>query len=370
MICEKITLDNFRNIRHAELSFSDGVNILVGDNGEGKTNLVEAISFASVGKSFRGADDAEMINFDASEAMVSVGFRDSVRHQEISIRMSKEKQRQVELNKVKIRRMSDMVGSLSTVIFCPEHLSIIKEGPAMRRNYLDVAISQLRPVYIASLSRYNQILKQRNKLIRGAAEDRHTFDETIDFWSEQLAAEAAVIASFRTGYLSRAAVHVADFFRDMTAGLEQPGIKYAGSSHDPEEFYSDRAAVKKRYAELLNSSHEREIAAGTTLWGVHKDDMEVTLGGRPARIYASQGQQRSLALALKLTEGEICREERGEYPVFLLDDVLSELDAGRRAYLVGEIKNRQVIMTSCESPDCRGAEVIRVKKGSYEKTTG
>jgi DNA replication and repair protein RecF len=367
MICERIKLENFRNAKHADLCFSDGVNILVGDNGEGKTNLVEAIGFASVGKSFRGADDGEMINFDENEALISVDFKDSIRHQNIMLRMYREKPRQVELNKVKIRRMSDMVGNLSTVIFCPEHLSIIKDGPSMRRNYLDVAISQLRPVYIASLSRYNQILRQRNKLIRDAVTDRRTFDETIDFWSEQLASEAAVISSFRAGYLKRASVHVAEFFKDMTRGNEVPELKYCGSSRDDEAFYSDRNAVKKKYIELLKSSHEREICAGTTLWGVHKDDIEVTLNGRPARIYASQGQQRSLALSLKLTEGEICREERGEYPVFLLDDVLSELDAGRRTYLISEIKNRQVIMTTCEPFECRGAEVIRVKKGEYEK---
>lgn len=367
MICEKISLEYFRNVKSTELHFSDGVNILIGDNGEGKTNLIEAVSFASVGKSFRGADDSEMINFEASEAFVSVDFKDSIRRQNIVIRMNKEKPRQVEVNKVKIRRMSDMVGTLSTVIFCPEHLAIIKDGPSMRRGYLDVAISQLRPVYIASLSRYNQILKQRNKLIRLAEEDRKTFDETIDFWSEQLAAEAAVISSFRAGYIHRAAAHVAEFFKEMTGDKEVPVISYAGSSHDNEEFYRDRTAVKKKYMELLSASHEREIGAGTTLWGIHKDDIEVMLNGRPARIYASQGQQRSLALALKLTEGEICREERGEYPVFLLDDVLSELDRGRREYLINEIKNRQVIMTTCERLECCGAEVINVKKGNYER---
>ncbi len=366
MICERIEIEGFRNIDHAELSFSEGVNILSGDNGEGKTNLIEAIGLVSIGKSFRGADEREMIKFGAPGAAVTVYFRDSIRSQSISFRMSRERPRQVEHNRVRIRRMSDMVGTLPTVIFCPEHLSIIKAGPAARRNYLDVAISQLRPVYIASLSRYNQILRQRNKLLRDALCDRKTFEETVDFWSEQLAAEAAVISSFRASYLNRAAEHVSEFFREMTGGVETPEIKYAGSSKDPEDFYRDRLATKKRYMELLGSSHEREISAGTTLWGIHKDDIEVTLNGHAARIYGSQGQQRSLAVALKLTEGEICREERGEYPVFLLDDVLSELDSGRRAYLTSEIKDRQVIMTTCEH--ISGTDgVIRVKKGSYTR---
>jgi recombinational DNA repair ATPase RecF len=152
----------------------------------------------------------------------------------------------------------------------------------------------------------------------------------------------------------------------MTGDREVPVIKYVGSSKDEEDFYFDRVAVKNRYMELLSSSHEREIAAECTLWGIHKDDIEVTLNSRPARIFASQGQQRSLSLALKLTEGEICREIRGEYPVFLLDDVLSELDEGRRKYLLGNISNRQVIITACEPTALGDARIIFVKNGNYE----
>lgn len=366
MICRKIRVENFRNISFAEIEFCEGVNILTGENGEGKTNLLEAVGYASVGKSFRGASDAEIINFGAESTAVSVDFSDSIREQNITIRTSRSGGRRVELNRVSIRRMSDMVGALSTVIFCPEHLSIIKDGPAMRRSYVDIAISQLRPLYIASLQRYNQILKQRNKLIRNAAEDRKTFDDTIDFWSEQLAVEAAVISELRAGYIKRAKIHVSGFFEDMTRGDELPCLVYAGSSKDEEEFYFDRAAVKKKYMNLLSTYHEREIAAGSTLWGVHKDDIDVLLNGKPARVYASQGQQRSLALALKLTEGEICREERGEYPVFLLDDVLSELDAGRRDYLINEIRGRQVIMSCCESLPCGGARIVAVEGGRYK----
>lgn len=365
MICRSIEIENFRNIKRAGVEFCEEVNILIGDNGEGKTNLLEAVSYASVGKSFRGADEGELISLGEDFAALSVNFCDSLRPQNITLRTSRLKKRQVELNGVNIRRLSDMVGALNTVVFCPEHLSIIKDGPSLRRNYIDVAISQLRPLYIASLQRYNQILKQRNRLIRDGAEDRRTFDQTIDFWSEQLATEAAVISSMRAAYIKRAGAHVASFFSDMTGGGEVPALRYAGSSRDEEDFYTDRAEVGKRYMKLLSSSHEREIAAGSTLWGIHKDDIEVCLNGNPARIYASQGQQRSLALALKLTEGEICREERGEYPVFLLDDVLSELDAGRRAYLINEIRGRQVIMSSCEGLPCNGARLIKVSHGSY-----
>lgn len=374
MICDKISLSGFRNIESAEVSFEGGVNILCGDNGQGKTNLMEAIYLASVGRSFRGADESEMIKFGSDGASVSIDFRDSIRPQNISMRLYRGRRRQVELNKVSIRRLSDVVGELSTVLFCPGHLSIIQDGPAMRRNYLDVAISQLRPAYIASLQRYAQILKNRNKLIRDAEEDRKTFDATIDFWSAQLAEEAAVITVMRAEYIKRVKAHVAEFFADMTVGREIPDIVYsssaARSSHDStvpvdDGFCFDRDAVRRKYLALLNDHHEREIGAGSSLWGIHKDDMIVYLNSHEARVYASQGQQRSLALALKLTEGEICREEKSEYPIFLFDDVLSELDAGRRAYLTEKLGGRQVIMTCCEKLQLAGAKMIGVEGGKY-----
>ena len=261
MICKSVSLENFRNITSAKVGFCEGVNILIGENGAGKTNLIEAVCLASIGKSHRGAGEDELINFSAENGFVSVDFSDSVRTQNITVLLQRGKRRQVELNKVGIRRLLEMVGTFSTVLFCPEHLSIIKDGPAARRNYLDVAISQLRPVYVAALQRYNHILRQRNKLIREAKEDRRTFDETIDFWSEQLAAEAALISSVRAGYVKRAGGCVAAIFADMTGAREAPGLKYIGSSKDEEGFYFDREAVKNRYMELLSSSYEREIAA-------------------------------------------------------------------------------------------------------------
>ncbi|MBQ9079619.1 MAG: DNA replication/repair protein RecF [Clostridia bacterium] len=365
MICHGCSVNNYRNVESAQIEFADEVNVLVGDNGQGKTNIVEAIYLCSVGRSFRGADEAEMIKFGESGAQISVDFSDSVRKQNITMHLFRDKRRQVEQNRVKITRMSDMIGSLSSVLFCPEHLSVVKEGPAMRRNYLDIAISQLRPVYISALQRYTKVLKQRNKLIRDAEDDRRTFNETIDFWSDQLAAEAATIARLRVEYLRRARVLVASFFSDMTGGREVPELIYAGSSHDEEDMYLDAAATKAKYLKLLSENHDREIGAGTTLWGIHKDDITINLNDHPARVFASQGQQRSIALAMKLSEGEICREERGEYPIFLLDDVLSELDAGRRNYLINEIKGRQVIMTTCETLPVGDAKVIKVDGGRY-----
>ena len=365
MECNRIMIQNFRNIEEADISFDQGVNILYGNNAQGKTNLLEAIGFAAFGKSFRTSHEEELIRFGEDFAQISLDFTDSVRKQNISVRMMPGKRRRIEQNKVKVEKLSDIVGAFRTVLFCPEHLSLIKDGPAERRNYLDIAISQLYPVYLKSLQRYNQILKQRNQLIRNAKDDPKTFSDTVEFWSSQLAQEAAVIARYRMRYLQKASVHIEECFLEMTGEREKPKAVYIGSSHQDPEEYDNTEKTEKRYFELLMDHHEREIGAGSTLWGIHKDDIEIEINGKSARAFASQGQQRSLALAMKLAEGEVCASVTGEKPVFLFDDVFSELDFSRRAYLSGKIHGRQVIITTCEPSGSVGGKMIRVENGKY-----
>ena len=215
------------------------------------------------------------------------------------------------------------------------------------------------------MQRYNQILKQRNQLIRAAEDDRGTFDATVDLWSAQLAHEAAVIAKYRYRYIKMAQEHVKRFFGEMTGEREMPTLVYMGSSKQAPEEYEDVAKTEAAYLELLNTRHDREIGAGSTLWGIHKDDIEILLNDKPARAFASQGQQRSLALSLKLAEGEVCATVCGEKPVFLFDDVFSELDSTRRAYLSGKIGERQVIITTCEPSGIVGGKMIRVENGTF-----
>ncbi len=348
MYCKKISVRNFRNIAEAEVTFSEGVNILLGENAQGKTNLLEAIFYPSVGRSFRGAHTPEMIRFGESFAEIDLNFRDAKRDQEIKVKIFRDKQRQIEKNGLKMEKLSDIVGSFRAVLFCPEHLSMIKDGPSQRRSYMDMAISRMAPMYIHSLQKYNYLLHQRNALIKSAFSDRKSFDATIELWSEQLAHEAAIISEMRLKFIRRVSGYVAECFSEMTGERERPTVVFDGSSGQPEEEYLDREKTKEKYYALLTSSYDREISAGATLWGIHKDDLDIRLNGKSARIYGSQGQQRSLALALKLAEGEICREEFGDYPVFLFDDVLSELDGTRREYLLHKIKDKQVILTSCE----------------------
>ena len=368
MFCKKIEVRNFRNIQEASVEFCEGVNILAGENAQGKTNLLEAIFYASVGRSFRAAHNAQLISFGADSADISLDFKDSKREQNIHMRIFPEKQRLVEKNGVRIERLSDIMGSFRAVLFCPEHLSLIKDGPSERRAYLDMAISRMYPMYIHSLQKYNYALKQRNALLKTALSDRAAFEETVDLWSEQLASEAAIISDMRIQFIRRAEAHISKFFCEMTGECEIPTVKYHGSSSQPEEEYTDREKTKERYMSLLCTSHEREIYAGATLYGIHKDDIDILLNGKSARMYASQGQQRSLALSMKLAEGEICKEEFGDYPVFLFDDVLSELDGTRRDYLINRMKDKQVIITTCE-PDMiksdTDAKKIYVSGGKY-----
>lgn len=373
MLCKKVELQNFRNAECETVTFDSGINVLHGENAQGKTNLLEAIYYVSLGKSFRGSKDAEIIRFGEEYAAISLDFIAQGREQNVTMRFSDNarQKKTVTHNGVKITKLSELVGEFRAVLFSPDHLQMIKEGPALRRSYLDVAISQLRPMYLHSLQKYNKILLNRNKLIKNAEEDRATFDSTIDFWSAQLAHEAAIIAKARAEYVQKSGDIIADFYRRMCQSGEideTPELIYAGSAKQESELYFDTEITERNFLRLLTDFHEREIAAGSTLYGIHKDDIIINLNGKNTRLYSSQGQQRSIALAMKLAEGEICKMDCGEYPVFLFDDVFSELDSIRRKNLLREIADRQVIITSCESdmdfdiPYRR----IEVAKGKYK----
>ena len=370
MLCKRIKVQNFRNVISADVGFSPRVNILLGDNAQGKTNLLEAIYITSLGRSFRAQGDSDMIRFGCDYATVTNLYSDSIRDMEINMSIfTGRKQKVIHHNNLKISKISEMVGAFKVVLFCPEHLNIIKEGPSARRNYLDMAISQIKPMYIKALQKYNTVLKERNSLIKSAEENRQNFNATIDLWSEQLADVAAIITKYRVEYLREAIPHIEKCFFDMTSDLEKPTLRYISSSGLTEEECLDTEKCKKAFLELYSTRHEREIGAGATLWGIHKDDIEIELNGKSARFYCSQGQQRSLSLAMKLSEGEIIKKYMGgDYPVFLLDDVFSELDSKRRAYLINNLYDKQVIMTSCEPHMLEGANIIKVKDGEYTQS--
>ncbi len=367
MRARKITVRDFRNIKEATVEFADGINVIYGDNAEGKTNLLEALYFAAIGKSFRGQHVSELIRFGEREAYLLLDFHAAGRDQSISLGLSGARVRSALKNRVKCRRMSELVGSFRAVLFCPEHLSLIKDGPAERRQFLDIAISAAEPLYLSALQRYNRVLKQRNTLLKAAEKDMDLFLATVPVWSKQLAREGAYIARSRARYVKKAAAIVKSCFADMTGEREEPELLYLGVGGKDYNDYENLEKTEELLLKKLTENHIREIAAGTTLWGIHKDDIEVLLNGRSARSFCSQGQQRSLALSLKIAEGELCKQDSGEYPVFLFDDVLSELDRSRREYLLHHALGKQVIMTTCEKEGLEADHLILVKNGTYER---
>ena len=339
-----IKYNGFRNIKNGEISLSDGINVFFGKNAQGKTNALEGIYMFAHGKSFRTQNDRDLIAFGESKASLELGFSGGDRKRELSFELYKTKRRECKINKAPAK-IGEVIGLFRAVLFCPDHLSLVKEGPAARRSFLNSAICQLKPVYLKSLQKYNHILEQRNILIKKSEDAPKKYEEIIDLYSEQLAVEAAYIYTVRRDYIKALSKYVGIFFDGMGNG-EKVSLNYKNSLKSDEFYNLDE--IKKYYLELFTVDRTREIAAGATLHGTHRDDIEIYLSGKEARIFASQGQQRSIALALKLAEGEISREETGEYPVFLFDDVLSELDRDRQKIVTDTLPGSQVIITACD----------------------
>ncbi len=342
MFCKKIVYRDFRNIENACLEFSPGTNILVGSNAQGKTAAIEGIYLFARGKSFRSQHDTDMIRFDCDFATADMEFNDGRRDHKMRIAYSRDGRRLCKHNGVDIKKLSEFIGHFRAVIFCPTHLSLVKDGPSVRRGFIDTAISQIKPSYISDLQKYNNILSQRNALIKNAYFQRDVFDATVEYWSAQLAREAEKISKKRADYVELLSEYADHFIGDMTDGREKLSLVYRHQKTE-EEYFKE-----------LMSNHERELKYGSTLYGIHKDDVDILLGGHEARSFASQGQQRSIALALKLSEGEISKKECGSYPIFLLDDVLSELDNRRREYVLSGLSDRQTFITSCSMDDFSG----------------
>ena len=353
MICRRISYKNFRNIEKASIQLSPQVTVLNGLNGQGKTNILEGIYLCAGGRSFRTVHENELVRFNEDFAQIDMVFFDGKRDNEISFRFVPGiNKRFCTINDVPITRLSEIVGKFRAVLFCPEHLSIVKDGPSVRRRFLDLALSQTDPDYLRSLQKYNSLLAQRNALIKMARDRRNDdiFLKGDAAWSEQLASEAEIISEKRSKYTDKLSECVSDVLSDMTFSREKAFLTY------------QTPRTKEEYLVLLSENRERELRFGSTMYGTHKDDLSITLNGKDARSFASQGQQRSIALSMKIAEGEISKQISGTYPVFLFDDILSELDESRRSYLISGMSDRQAVITSCDkiNTPCR---LYRVENG-------
>ncbi|MGM0396148.1 MAG: DNA replication/repair protein RecF [Bacillota bacterium] len=351
MIVEGIRLINFRNYNNVGVSFNPGINILVGKNAQGKTNLLEAIYMCSTGRSFRTNRDKEIINFQKEEAYIGTQLKIGEREKLTEIKLDKNKTKRIKVNKIELKNYRELDTGLKVVLFSPEDLKLVKEGPSNRRSYLDISISQIKPLYYYNLRRYNKILIQRNNLIK-SFRFKGDMSGLLDVFDVQLAKFGALLMLERDNYLKRLLNESKDIHNIITGGKEELHIEYISSVSCGESL----RGIEKSLTEALVKNREKDIEIRTTETGPHRDDFKIMINNNDSKTYASQGQQRSLVLTLKLSEVEILYKDTGHYPVLLLDDVYSELDEDRRKYLTKLFSKMQTFITTTDAVEINGFE--------------
>ena len=365
MIVKSITLDFFRNYPHLETSFSPDVNVICGENAQGKTNLLEAIGYLSTASSRRARYDRELIQFGVDHAFVKAEVFSRERDFTLEARLGRSVRRQLLSNGVKLKTAGELAGVLNTVFFCPEDLMLIREGAAERRRFLDECICQLRPRYAAALAEYRRLHEQKTRILRDW-EEKPSLLDTLDDFNLRMAQTGAILIHYRAHFVRRLRETAPAIHREFSGGREELGLKYETVSTvtDPEGGVKDILSALIAHQE----SHRRaELESRQCLSGPHKDDLTVELGGVAARQFASQGQTRTAALSLKLAAREIFYGDTGEWPVLLLDDVLSELDQRRQSFVLNRIKGGQVFITCCEDEKLEhleGGKVLRIHNGA------
>ena len=355
-------ISSFRNLRDVSLDFDPQVNVICGENGQGKTNLLEAIWLFTGAKSFRGAKDAEMIPLGNDKACIEASFFSEGRMQNARISLGKKKE--ARLNEVSLESTSDLAGHFGAVVFSPAHLTLVKGGPAERRRALDSVIIQLKPRYQQVLTQYHRLLLQRNTLLKDVSFSSQLLS-TLDVWDISTAKAAALITKTRKSYLQKLSPIASEIYLGISQNRESLSLCYQASGE------RDGEISEESMLSALRESRTLDLRTGTTNVGPHRDDFAIDLSNLPARAYGSQGQQRSAVLAIKLAESALMEQLMGEAPVILLDDVMSELDEGRRNYLLHHLENRQIILTCCDPNQIRGAaSVFLAENGKIRKENG
>lgn len=371
MYITSVYLKNFRNIREAEIDFDKNLNIFVGKNAQGKTNLCEAISVC-LGGSFRRVRFSQYIPADNPEAevLVRLKFRDDITERENIINYTICKNNiEITYNNIKMKDAAELYGVLKYVVFIPEHLSLIKGAPELRRNYLDdVALMQTK-THLKKLSRYNKALKQRNNILSGYNGSLKELSANVAAWNEILAAEGINVTYGRLKYFNFLKKCAGEIYSELTNGAETLDMEYQSSVFKTDSInFDEKDKLYKIYINKLEKNLEAEMKLRYTLAGIHRDDVNFYVNGLAARDFASQGQLRSAALALKLSEAEIIRRKNKTNPVIILDDILSELDFIRRDYIIHHIEKSQVFITCCNINDLssmNGGRSWNVENGCF-----
>lgn len=365
MYLKRIEIKNFRNLEQVSLDFDKNVNIILGKNAQGKTNILEAIYALSGNKSFRGAGDRELFNFSSENYFISGIFNDDEENLEIKIGAEKGEsiKKNVVRNEKVYKSQRALVGAAPMTVFSPDDLELIKDGPVNRRNYCDLLISTLFPFYLKTLSRYNRILSQKNAVLKSEENNKN-----LEIWNEQLALYGASIIKSRVELLKRLVPYVKNIFFEMAGEKEEIDISY--KCNITENLDLEEQEIRNLILEKLNQNSFKEINAKNSLYGPHRDDIFIEIKKKDARQFASQGQQRSAVLALLLAKTELIKKESGKTPIILLDDVMSELDDTRRNYLTEKIKGFQVFITCCQDElykDSKQKTTFIVENGKIEK---
>lgn len=337
MVIESIELKNYRNYDELHMDFSRGTNILYGDNAQGKTNVLEAIYVCATTKSHRGSKDKEIIQFDRDESHIKLKVRKNDVPFRIDMHLKKNRAKGVAVNGIPIRKSSELFGIVNVVFFSPEDLNLIKNGPSERRRFMDMELCQLNKLYVHSLVQYNRIVVQRNKLLKDMV-FRPDYEETLDIWDMQLIQYGKELIHYREEFVEQLNGMIESIHRQLSGGKEDIFLVYEPNVKEED------------FENALRKSRPSDLKQKTTLTGPHRDDLSFLINGIDIRRFGSQGQQRTAALSLKLAEIELVKKIVKDYPILLLDDVLSELDGSRQSQLLAEIDHIQTVMT------CTGLE--------------
>ncbi len=364
MIVKNIQLDFFRNYVHLDASFSPEINVIYGENAQGKTNLLEAVSYLSSAASHRARYDKELIKFGVNSAFIKADVFSRERDFTLEIELSRNARRRISSNGVRLKTAGELSGIVQTVLFCPEDLYLIREGAVERRRFLDNCICQLRPRYAAALAEYKKLYEHKTRILRDWEENPSLLD-TLDDFNLRMAQTGAILIHYRSHFIRKLQETAPQIHRDFSGGREKLSLFYetVKTVTDPQ------AAPKDILPQLLQhqEAHRKaELESRQCLSGPHKDDLVVEINDNNAKQYASQGQTRTAVLSLKLGCREIFYQDSGEYPILLLDDVLSELDAKRQEFVLRRITGGQVFITCCEEDRLGGLErgkVFHIKDG-------
>lgn len=369
MYIKGLKLKNYRNYRELDISFNDKVNVIIGENAQGKTNLMEAFYVLAFTKSYRTPRENELILWGQEYAKIEGNIKKKNRHIPLEIVMTN-KGKKAKLNHLEQRRLSDYVGTFNVVMFAPEDLNLVKGPPQIRRRFIDMELGQIQPSYLYHLGQYQQVLKQRNHLLKRMQHSTKKDPGLLQVLTDQLIEHAAILLKKRFIFLEKLRKWSKPIHFQISRGLEQLEIRYNPTVDVSED--TNKEKIEDIYLQTFQQLQEKEIDRGTTMVGPHRDDLTFFVNDRDVKIFGSQGQQRTTALSIKLAEIDLINEEVGEYPVLLLDDVFSELDDYRQTHLLSTFQGRIQTFVSTTSVDginhetLKKAELFQVNNGTIE----